>query len=144
MLSIAQDQGKRTTYTDSLPGSDDRLFFGLPSQMELAVSWSGKQRSFAIAEFSMDEIVVVGFRVDDLDLCDHEASIDFCDGELLDEANCRVVFRGFDGAGIARLRLVANGHERLDLARFMRMLRHRLQVKQALADATLAVACGWV
>lgn len=141
MLSVAHSQSKRTTYTDELPGNDDRLFFGLPSQMELAVSWSGKQRSFAIAEFSLDEIIVVGFRVDDLDLCHHEASIDFCDGGLLDEANCRVVFRGFEGAGVARLRLVADGYERQDLVRFMTMLRNRLQARQALVDATLAIVC---
>jgi hypothetical protein len=144
MLSIAPSQRKRTTYTDELPSDDDRLFFGLPSQMELAVSWSGKQRSFAIAEFSMEEIVVIGFRVDDLDLCHHEASIDFCDGELLDEVNCRVVFRGFDGAGVARLRLVASGHERQDVARFAKMLRNRTQENQALTDATLAIVCDWL
>lgn len=89
MLTIAHTQGKRSTYTDDLHGSDDRLYFGRDSQMELAVSWSGRQRSFEIAEFGRSEMVVVGFRVDDLDLCHHEASIDFCDGELLDELRGR-------------------------------------------------------
>lgn len=92
-----------------------------------AVSWSGRQRSFEIAEFSAQEIVVFGFRVDDLDLCHHEASIDFCDGELLDEVRCRVVFRGFESAGVARLRIVADAHERMDLARFTAMLRSRIE-----------------
>lgn len=125
-LAIAQTPTKRT-YTDDLQGSDDRLFFGTDSQMELAVSWSGRQRSFEIAEFSAQEIVVMGFRVDDLDLCHHEASIDFCDGELLDEVTCRVVFRGFESAGVARLRIIADAHERMDLARFMAMLRSRIE-----------------
>lgn len=145
MLSIAHNQSRRTTYTDDLPtedGSEDRLFFGVPSQMELAVSWSGRERSFSIAEFSSQEIVVVGFRVDDLDLCHHEASLDFCDGELLDEANCRVVFRGFDGAGVARLRIVADRHEQEDLARFARMLRERLDAGRALEQVCLAAACS--
>lgn len=129
MLTIAHRQGTRATYTDELPGTHgrDRLFFGADSQMELAVSWSGRERSFDIMEFGVDEIIVAGFRVDDLDLCHHEASIDFCDGELLDEVTCRVVFRGFEGAGIARLRLVADGWERKDLARFAAMLRSRIE-----------------
>lgn len=137
MLAIAQTPSTalklktassiKRTYTDDLQGSDDRLFFGTDSQMELAVSWSGRQRSFEIAEFSAQEIVVIGFRVDDLDLCHHEASIDFCDGELLDEVTCRVVFRGFESAGVARLRLVADAYERMDLARFTAMLRSRIE-----------------
>jgi hypothetical protein len=126
-LATAQTTRTKRTYTDDLQGSDDRLFFGTDSQMELAVSWSGRQRSFEIAEFSAYEIVVIGFRVDDLDLCHHEASIDFCDGELLDEVTCRVVFRGFESAGVARLRIVADAHERMDLARFTTMLRSRIE-----------------
>jgi hypothetical protein len=144
MLTIAHEQGKRSTYTDDPHGSDDRLFFGVPSQMELAVSWSGRERSFTIAEFSKEEIVVVGFCVDDLDLCLHEASIDFCDGELLDEVNCRVVFRGFDAPGVARLRLIADGYEREELARFTTMLRKRLEQVHALREACVAAACGWL
>jgi hypothetical protein len=127
MLAIAQTTPTKRTYTDDLQGSDDRLIFGTDSQMELAVSWSGRQRSFEIAEFSAQEIVVMGFRVDDLDLCHHEASIDFCDGELLDEVTCRVVFRGFESAGVARLRIVADAYERMDIARFMAMLRSRIE-----------------
>ncbi len=51
MLGIAQFEGKRETHMDSLPGaSDDSCSFELPSQMELAVSWNGRERSFAIAE----------------------------------------------------------------------------------------------
>ena len=134
----------RRTYTDDLHGSDDRLFFGTDSQMELAVSWGGRQRSFEIAEFSAQEIVVIGFRVDDLDLCHHEASIDFCDGELLDEVTCRVVFRGFESAGIARLRIVADAHERMDLARFMAMLRSRIERGHALYEVGVASDCGWL
>jgi hypothetical protein len=122
MLGIAQ----RETYTDSLPGSsDDSCLFGLPSQMELAVSWNGRDRSFAIAEFSVDELVVVDFRVSDIDLCQHEASIDYCDEELIDEVTCRVVFRGFVGPGLARLRILAEGHERMDVARLAAQLRSR-------------------
>jgi hypothetical protein len=134
MLAIAQTTPTKRTYTDDLHGSDDRLFFGTDSQMELAVSWSGRQRSFEIAEFSAQEIVVIGFRVDDLDLCHHEASIDFCDGELLDEVTCRVVFRGFESAGVARLRVVADAHERMDLIRFMAMLRSRIERGRALYE----------
>jgi hypothetical protein len=123
MLGIAQ----RETYTDSLPGSsDDSCLFGLPSQMELAVSWNGRDRSFAIAEFSVDELVVVDFRVSDIDLCQHEASIDYCDEEIIDEVTCRVVFRGFVGPGLARLRILAEGHERTDVARLSALLRSRL------------------
>lgn len=129
------------TYTDDPHGSDDRLYFGSDSQMDLAVSWGGRQRSFEIVEFSMEEIIVVGFRVDDLDLCHHEASLDFCDGELLDELTCRVVFRGFDGAGVARLRLVTDGHERVDLARFAATLRSRIEHSQALHRVHVAAAC---
>lgn len=137
MLAIAQTTPSKRTYTDDLQGSDDRLFFGTDShcpsrpgsraELDLAVSWSGRQRSFEIAEFSAQEIVVIGFRVDDLDLCHHEASIDFCDGELLDEVTCRVVFRGFESAGVARLRIVADAYERMDLARFLAMLRSRIE-----------------
>lgn len=117
------------TYTDSLPGSsDDSCLFGLPSQMELAVSWNGRERSFAIAEFSVDEIIVVDFRVRDIDLCQHEASIDYCDEEVIDEVTCRVVFRGFVGPGLARLRIIAENHERLDVARLSALLRARLRV----------------
>ena len=132
------------TYTDDLPGNQDRLHFGETSQMELAVSWSGRERSFDIVEFSMDELVVAGFRVDDLDLCHHEACIDFCDGELLDEVTCRVVFRGFDGAGIARLRVVTGGFERRDLARLSTVLRARLDEVRALEQACWALPAGWV
>ena len=134
MLAIAQTTPTKRTYTDDLQGSDDRLFFGTDSQMELAVSWSGRQRSFEIAEFSAQEIVVIGFRVDDIDLCHHEASIDFCDGELLDEVTCRVVFRGFESAGVARLRIAADAHERMDLARFVKMLRSRIERGRALYE----------
>lgn len=144
MLTIAHSQAKRSTYTDDLHGSDDRLYFGADSQMDLAVSWSGRQRSFEIVEFSMEEIVVVGFRVDDLDLCHHEACLDFCDGELLDEVTCRVVFRGFEGPGVARLRLVTEGLERADLARFAAMLRSRIEHDQAIHEARVAAACGWL
>ncbi|HVH98980.1 MAG TPA: hypothetical protein VM869_09725 [Enhygromyxa sp.] len=126
MLGIAQFEGKRETYTDSLPGSsDDSCLFGLPSQMELAVSWNGRERSFAVVEFSVDELVVVDFRVSDIDLCAHEASIDYCDDELIDEVTCRVVFRGFVGVGLARLRIIAEGHERTDVARLSALLRER-------------------
>jgi hypothetical protein len=133
MLGIAQFDG---SYTDSLPGSsDDSCLFGLPSQMELAVSWNGRERSFAIAEFSVDEIVVVDFRVSDIDLCLHEASIDYCDDELIDEVTCRVVFRGFVGAGLARLRIIAEGHERTDVARLSALIRARLGQDRGLARA---------
>ena len=142
-LAIAQTPPKRT-YTDDLHGCDDRLFFGTDSQMELAVSWSGRQRSFEIAEFSAQEIVVIGFRVDDLDLCHHEASIDFCDGELLDEVTCRVVFRGFESAGVARLRIVADARERMDLTRFTAMLRARIERGHALYALGVAGDCGWL
>ena len=136
MLGIAHLQGKRETYTDSLPGSsDDSCLFGLPSQMELAVSWNGRERTFAIAEFSVDEIVVVDFRVGDIDLCAHEASIDYCDDELIDEVNCRVVFRGFVGVGLARLRIVAEGHERTDVARLSALLRARLEADRGFERA---------
>ena len=144
MLAPAQTTPTRRTYTDDLQGSDDRLFLGSDSQMELAVSWSGRQRSFEIAEFSAQEIVVSGFRVDDLDLCHHEASIDFCDGELLDEVTCRVVFRGFESAGVARLRIVADAHERMDLARFMAMLRSRIERGHALYEVGVATDCCWL
>ena len=46
MLTIAHTQATRSTYTDDLHGSDDRLYFGSDSQMDLAVSWGGRQRSF--------------------------------------------------------------------------------------------------
>ena len=144
MLSIAPPQGTRKTYTDDLPNSTDSLFFGADSQMDLAVSWNGRERAFAIVEFSMDEIVVSGFRIEDLDLCQHEATIDFCDGELLDEVNCRVVFRGFDGAGVARMRIVADVGERFELTRFVKSLRSRLEAGRALERACLAAACGWI
>lgn len=133
MLGSAQFQA---IYTDSLPGSsDDSCLFGLPSQMELAVSWNGRERSFAIAEFSVDELVVVDFRVRDIDLCQHEASIDYCDEELLDEVSCRVVFRGFVGPGLARLRIVADGHERFDIARLSALIRARVRADRELALA---------
>ena len=142
MLGIAQFEGKRETYTDS--SSDDACLFGLPSQMELAVSWNGRERSFAIAEFSADEIVVVDFEVSDIDLCQHEASIDYCDDELIDEVTCRVVFRGFVGPGLARLRILAAGYERQDVARLSALLRARLEEDRALSQAKVAAACGWI
>jgi hypothetical protein len=154
MPATAQTIPTKRTYTDDLHGSDDRLFFGTDSHwpsrpgnradLQLAVSWSGRQRSFEIAEFSAQEIVVIGFRVDDLDLCHHEASIDFCDGELLDEVTCRVVFRGFESAGIARLRIIADAHERMDFARFMAMLRSRIERGHGLYDAGVASDCCWL
>lgn len=145
MLTIAHIPAAQSTHTDDdLHESDDRLYFGSDSQMELAVSWSGRQRSFEIAEFSMEEIVVVGFRVDDIDLCHHEACLDYCDGELLDEVTCRVVFRGFEGPGVARLRLVAQGLEQKDLARFTATLRARIERSQALHRVCVAAACGWL
>ncbi len=145
MLGIAHIAGKRETYTDSLPGSsDDACLLGLPSQMELAVSWNGRERSFEVAEFSTDELVVVDFRVADIDLCSHEASIDYCDGELIDEVGCRVVFRGFVGPGMARLRILAEDHERQDVARLAKLLRARLERSRALQQAMVAAACGWV
>lgn len=145
MLSLASAQPKRSTYTDDLShGRDERVFFGSDSQMELAVSWSGRERAFDIVEFCREEIVVSGFRVDDLDLCLHEACLDFCDGELMDEVTCHVAFQGFEGPGIARLRIVTRGRERLDIARFTTMLRSRLERQRARHDARLAVACGWL
>ena len=149
MLTIAQTQQARTlpkarTYTDDLPRNRDKLFFGDDSQMELAVSWGGRERSFDIIEFSTQEIVVSGFRVDDLDLCHHEATIDFCDGQILDEVSCRVVFRGFDGAGVARLRVVtSSAHEREDIARFTDELRERTQRTNPLEQFCLAAA-NWL
>ena len=142
MLTIAPQQSTRK-YTDA-PNGTDSLFFGADSQMDLVVSWSGRERAFEIVEFSTEEIVVSGFRVADLDLCHHEATIDFCDGELLDEVNCSVVFRGFDGPGVARLRIVAEVRDRLELARFAKSLRERLEAGRALEQACLAAACGWV
>jgi hypothetical protein len=145
MLELARIDEKRSTYTDSLPGgSDDPCLFGLPSQMELAVSWNGRERSFEIAKFGVDEIVVVDFHVDDLDLCQHEATLDYCDGELLDEVPCRVVFRGFEGPGLARLRIIAAGHEHFDVARLAALVRARLAEDRALEQAMIAAACGWV
>ena len=144
MLSIARQTGTRKTYTDDLPNRSDALFFGADSQMELAVSWNGRQRTFEIVEFSMDEIVVAGFRIEDLDLCQHEATLDFCDGELLDEVGCHVVFRGFDGAGVARMRIITDIGERAEVARFAAMLRERLEAGRALQQACLAAACGWI
>jgi len=143
MLTIAPQEGTRMTYTDT-PNSTDSLFFGADSQMDLAVSWNGREPAFEIVEFSTEEIVVSGFRVADLDLCQHEASIDFCDGELLDEVHCRVVFRGFDGPGVARLRIVADVRERIELMRFSASLRQRLEAGRALEQACLAAACGWI
>ena len=148
MLAIAHTQPEPKTarpvrYTDDLPRNWDRLFFGGDSQMELAVSWSGRERSFDIIEFSTSEIVVSGFRVDDLDLCHHEATLDFCDGQVLDEATCRVVFRGFDSAGVARLRVVADSHEREELARFAALLRERTERSNPLEQFCLAAA-NWL
>ena len=131
MLTIAHSQTKRSTYTDDLHGSDDRLVFARDGQTDLVVAWNGRQRCFEIVEFSREEIIVIVFRVDDLDLCHHEASLDYCDGELLDEVTCRVVFRGFVGPGVARLRLVTEGHERMDMARFAEMLRARMDAEAA-------------
>lgn len=144
MLSLAPTPGTRKTYTDDLPNRTDALFFGGDSQMELAVRWNGRQRAFSIIEFSMDEIVVDGFRIQDLDLCQHEATLDFCDGELMDEVHCQVVFRGFDADGVARLRLVTELRERVELSRFAANLRERLEAGRALQRACLAAACGWI
>lgn len=134
MLGIAQTE----------VASRHGLLLGLPSQMELAGSWNGRERSFAIVEFSVDEIVIVDFFVSEADLCQHEVSIDYCDGELLDEVNCRVVFRGFEGPGIARLRIIAEGRDRIDVARLAARLRARLEEDRALEHARIAAACGWV
>lgn len=114
----------------------------LTSQMELAVS--GRERRFAVAQFSANELLVVDFEVGDIDLCQHEASIDYCDGELIDEVICRVVFRGFVGSGLARLRIITAGYERQDVARLAALLRARLEEDQALQQARLAAACDWV
>lgn len=118
--------------------------FGLPSQMELVVDWGGRRRVFEVIEFALDEIVVVDFDVEGLDLSHHEATIDFCDGEILDEVHCKVALRGFETDGVARLRVVAVGWELMELARLAEELRQRLVGARMLEQARVAAACGWI
>lgn len=118
--------------------------FGLPSSMELIVEWGGRTRVFQVIEFALDEIVVVDFDVEDLDLRHHEATLDFCDGEVLDEIPCKVVLRGFEADGLARLRVVASGWELMELARLTEQLRQQAIGERALEQARVAAACGWI
>lgn len=117
--------------------------FGLPSPLELVVEWGGRTRIFQVLEFALDEIVVVDFDAD-LDLRHHEASLDFCDGELLDEVHCKVAFRGFEADGVARLRLVALGWEQMELMRLAEQLHQRMIDERMLEQARVAAACGWI
>lgn len=136
MLGITHLEGTRETYTD-LPGDQDSCLFGLPSPMELTVRWNGRVRSFAVAEFSLDELIVVDFCVSDIDLCAHETSIDYCDHELIDEVSCRVIFRGFVGEGLARLQVITQGYERIAVTRLFTRLRDRVGARRELERAFL-------
>jgi hypothetical protein len=121
----------------------ESLMFGLPSPMELVVEWGGRTRTFEVIEFALGEIVVVDFDAE-LDLRHHEACLDFCDGEVLDEVHCRVVFRGFEGDGVARLRIVALGWERMELMQLADQMRQRMIDERKLEHARVAAACGWI
>ncbi|MFV8749116.1 hypothetical protein ACNOYE_01050 [Nannocystaceae bacterium ST9] len=131
-----------TTKQTDLRG--ESWMFGLPSQMQLVVEWGGRTRVFEVIEFALDEIVVVDFEVEGLDLCHHDATLDFCDGELLDEVHCRVAFRGFEAEGVARLRVVALGWELMELARLGEQLRQRTVGERMIDQARVAAACGWI
>ncbi len=129
----------RTTSTPTEPQGNPCMF-GLPSPMELVVVWGGRRRVFQVLEFAVDEIVVVDFDVEGLDLRHHEATLDFCDGEILDEVHCKVALRRFEDTGVARLRVVASGWELMELARLAEQIAdaHRLE------QVRVAAACGWI
>lgn len=125
--------------------SEDSCSFGLPSPMELTVFWGEEERCFPILEFGASEVVVADCEIDECDLRHREASLQFCDGELMDEVPCRVIFRGFLGAdGLARFRLVTDAGERIDVVRMAREMRARSEFRRELHEARLAVACGWI
>ena len=130
--------------TESTHGRDDICLLGLPSPMELAIIWGGKERSFEIVEFSANEVVVAGISRADLDLRMREASIQYCDDELMDEVVCSVRLRSFEGRGMARFRIHTSTGEDLEVARIAEVLRSRIELRRDLEQARLAVACGWL
>lgn len=117
---------------------------GLPSSMQLVVEWGGVNRVFEVIEFALDEIVVAGFEVESLDLRVHEATLDHCDGEILDEVPIKVALRRFETKGVARLRVLAQGWELLELARMAEALQQRMIDERKLERARVAAACGWI
>lgn len=126
--------------------STDSCLFGLPSEMELEVVWAGQRRTFTVVEFSAQELVVVDFELDitELDLRHHEATLHFCDGEVLDEVACKVSLRRLEAEGVARLRIVADELERLDASRLVALIRSRLVAHEQLQQTRVAIACGWL
>lgn len=130
--------------TESTQGSDDICLLGLPSPMELAIVWGGKERCFEIVEFSTNEVVVAGISRADLDLRMREAAIQYCDDELMDEVVCSVRLRSFEGQGMARFRIHTSTGEDLEVARIAEVLRTRIELRRDLEQTRLAVACGWL
>ena len=121
----------------------ERWMFDLPAPMELVVEWDGRTLVFPVLEFGVDEIVVVDFDAQ-LDLAHHDATLDFCDEVLLDEVHCKVAFRGLEADGVARLRLVAFGWERMELMRLAELLHQQMIDRRKLEQARVAAACGWI
>lgn len=118
--------------------------FGLPSPMQLVVEWGGVHRVFDVIEFALDEIVVVDFAVDELDLRHHDACLELCDDELLDEVPIQIALRRFEAEGVARLRVIAQGWEQMELVRMAESLRQRMVDERRLEHARVAAACGWI
>jgi hypothetical protein len=118
--------------------------FELPSPMQLVVAWGGVARVFDVIEFGLDEIVVVGFDVEGLDLAHHDAVLELSDDELLDEVGCHVALRRFEAEGVARLRVIAHGWARMELVRMAESMRQRMLDARGLEHARVAAACGWI
>lgn len=118
--------------------------FGLPSPMQLVVEWGGVNRVFDVIEFALDEIVVVDFEVEGLDLAHHGAVLELCDDELLDEVPVQIALRRFETEGVARLRVIAHGWARMELVRMAESLRRRMVDERRLEHARVAAACGWI